>query len=289
VPLSFPRAATAAIELPATLEGQTLVEDRKARAVVAETYKAKGAPVRIALAPGDYWVLVRHGDRLERCAVSTGPDGTGAVDMSKCSSERLVQTTRKGAGFTTGRTRIEVSGFLGSERKDAYTQTLKDFGYDEGFWAVTPGIAISAMREVYPRVWIGGVGTYAGSPDWERSDPEVPTLHFSWTTTTFAGLARGEHALSDPEYGTRIALYGQAAVGLGIVRSHFVDQDSTTTTQTFYGAAMSLGAGLLIEGRRGVGGSAGYQFDYAPILDNRTGDTHAIGGHRGVLGFSYSY
>ncbi|HEX7840872.1 MAG TPA: caspase family protein, partial [Kofleriaceae bacterium] len=40
VPLSFPRAATAAIELPGALEGQALVEDRRARTVVAETYKA---------------------------------------------------------------------------------------------------------------------------------------------------------------------------------------------------------------------------------------------------------
>jgi hypothetical protein len=53
VPLSFPRAATATIELPAALEGNTLVEDRRAHAVVAETYKARGAAVRIAVAPGE--------------------------------------------------------------------------------------------------------------------------------------------------------------------------------------------------------------------------------------------
>ena len=54
VPLSFPRAATAALVLPPALQGKTLVEDRRAHAVVAEIYKAKGAPVRIAVAPGDY-------------------------------------------------------------------------------------------------------------------------------------------------------------------------------------------------------------------------------------------
>src|SRR5262249_20124774 len=84
VPLSFPRAATAAIVLPAALEGQTLVEDRKARAVIAETFKAKGAAVRIAIAPGDYDVLVRHGDRIDRCAVSAVPEGSAAVDLAHC-------------------------------------------------------------------------------------------------------------------------------------------------------------------------------------------------------------
>jgi len=93
VPLSFPRAATAAIVLPAALEGQTLVEDRKARAVVAETYKAKGAAVRIAIAPGDYDVLVRHGDRLDRCPVALGPDGATTVDLSRCARETMVAST----------------------------------------------------------------------------------------------------------------------------------------------------------------------------------------------------
>ena len=72
VALSFPRAATSAIILPAKLEGQTLVENKHAHTVVAETYKAKGAPVRIAVAPGEYEVLVRHGDQLSRCELGGG-------------------------------------------------------------------------------------------------------------------------------------------------------------------------------------------------------------------------
>jgi hypothetical protein len=245
--------------------------------------------VRIALAPGEYWVLVRHGDYLERCAVSTGPTGTGAVDMDKCSSEKLVITARKGAGWTTGRTRIEITGLLGGERKDEFIQTLKDFGYKENFGSVTPGIAVTATREVYPKVWIGGVASYAGSPEYTRSAPDVSDLRFQWTTTTFAGVARGEYPLVDRPYGTSVALYGQGAVGLGIGRTSFLDQDGTTTTQTFYGASLTIGTGILIEGRRGIGLSAGYQFEYAPIIDNLTGDTHASGGHRATLGLSWSY
>jgi hypothetical protein len=243
--------------------------------------------VRIALAPGEYWVLVRESDHLERCAVST--DG-GAVDLSKCSSEKLVATARKGAGWTTGRFRVEVTGLVGGERKDAYIQTLKDFGYDDGgLFPVSPGIAISGTREVYPRVWIGAVVSYTGSPEYTRSAPDVPELRFSWTTTTLAGLARGEYPLTDRPFATNVSLYGQGAVGLGIARTSFLDQDAMTTTQTFYGASLAIGAGIHIEGRRGIGVSAGYEFDYAPIIDNLTGDTHAVGGHRATLGLSYSY
>ena len=93
VPLSFPRAATAHIELPAALEGKTLIEDKRAHTVVAETYKAKGAAVRVAVAPGEYRVLVRRGTTLSRCEVNSG----GTVELDHCTSEALdVEATKVG-------------------------------------------------------------------------------------------------------------------------------------------------------------------------------------------------
>jgi len=50
-----------------------------------------------------------------------------------------------------------------------------------------------------------------------------------------------------------------------------------------------MGGGLYIEGNRGFGFSLGYQFDYAPVINNLTGDTHASGGHRLSAGMSYAY
>ena len=50
VPLSFPRAATQTIELPAPLEGKTLVEAKRSHTVVAETYSVLTrlpAPLRL--------------------------------------------------------------------------------------------------------------------------------------------------------------------------------------------------------------------------------------------------
>src|SRR5450432_327575 len=95
VPLSYPRAATAQIVLPARVEGKTLVEDRRSHTVVAETYKAKGAAVRIAVAPGEYDVLVRHGNVVSRCAM-TAP---GEIDLDHCHDEALVDERTKGGAL----------------------------------------------------------------------------------------------------------------------------------------------------------------------------------------------
>ena len=96
VPLSFPRTATSSIELPVAAEGNTLVTDRRARAVVAELYKARGGVVRIAVAPGDYEVLVRHGAQLTRCQVTAGGGGT-AVELSRCTTEAVAIGVSKGS------------------------------------------------------------------------------------------------------------------------------------------------------------------------------------------------
>ena len=128
VPLSYPRAATAAIVLPARLEGKTLVEDRRAHAVVAETYKAKGAAVRIAVAPGDYDVLVRDGDSLSRCPISA----PGEIDLAQCHREALVTDAAKGGGWEDPhRYMVMLDLLAGPEHEDAYTQNLAAFGYHE--------------------------------------------------------------------------------------------------------------------------------------------------------------
>jgi hypothetical protein len=285
VPLSFPRAATAAIVLPAEMEGQTLVEDRKARAVIAETYKAKGAAVRIAIAPGEYDVLVRHGDRLDRCPVALGPDGAATVDLSRCAREAIVATHTKGPYHH--RLRLTLAGNIGGERGDAYTHTLDDFGF-KASQTVSAGMSIAGLYEWYPKIWVGGLLGLATSPSYDRSAAGVSDLTFDWSTTTLAGLARVEQPLAPQGFGSHFAGYAETAIGLGIARTHFLDENGMITTQSFFGPSVTLGAGLHVFGRH-IGASAGYEFDYAPIIDNLTGDTHASGGHRLTAAVSYTY
>jgi hypothetical protein len=287
VPLSYPRAATAAIELPGALEGQAMVEDRRAHTVVAETYKAKGAAVRIAVAPGDYQVLVRHAGQLSRCAISTGA-GTATVALDRCTREAIVAAANKGGFAEPVRSvRLELTGLAGNERKDAFTDTLGAFGYKQDL-GPSAGLALHALWRADRRLWLGGFASIEGAPTWTLPTERQP-LRFSWSTTTLGAIARAVQPFGSRGLAARSGVYAELGAGLGIGTTHLADQDDRRTDQRFFGWAMTMGTGLLVEGGRGIGGSLGYQFDYAPVIDNLTGDTHASGGHRLSIGLSYAY
>jgi hypothetical protein len=50
-----------------------------------------------------------------------------------------------------------------------------------------------------------------------------------------------------------------------------------------------MGGGVHIEGNRGIGFSLGYEYDYAPLIENLESETHASGGHRVSAGISYAH
>ena len=291
VPMSFPRAATSSIELPGSLEGKTIVHDRRAKAVVAETYKAKGASVRIAVAPGEYEVLVRQSSTLSRCHVTAGPGGT-TVDLGRCSTEDIVIATRKGGGFWRP-TRIEVSASLGNEHGDAYTQTLEDFGYESD--PVGAGLGISIMRQVERRLWVGVAGTHNVGPKWTRFD-SFGNLELDWTLSSIMAVARGVQHFADEGRGSKVGVYAQLAAGVGVGRTRFVDVDDSVTRESHLGPSVAASAGIEfgksnVPGRwgRGLTYSLGYELVYAPVIENELGNTHAGGGHRLTTALSYSY
>lgn len=291
VPMSFPRAATSSIELPASLEGKTIVQDRRAKAVVAETYKAKGAAVRIAVAPGEYEVLVRQSSTLSRCQITAGPGGS-TLDLENCSTEDIVIATRKGGGFWRP-TRIEVSGSVGSEHADAYTQTLEDFGYKGD--SAGAGLGVSVTRQVDRRLWVGIAGSHNVSAQWTRHD-KYGDLDVDWTLDSIMAVARGVEHFSDRAPGSGFGAYAQVAVGLGMGRTRFTDFDGSVTRESHFGPAVAASAGLEwgnsnVPGRwgRGITYSLGYELVYAPVIDNEIGNTHASGGHRLTTALSFSY
>nr|MDQ3369631.1 caspase family protein [Myxococcota bacterium] len=213
VPLSFPRAATRSITLPAALEGHALVEDRRAKVVVAETHKARGAAVRIAVAPGEYEVLVRHGGRLRRCQVSTAR-GEASVDLERCTSEAIGVTTAKGAGAGAGRRfarplRIELTGAVGPERRDGFVETLENFGYEKEWLTASRGVGVAVTRRVLPKLWVGAAASFAQSPRWLRGGEAA--LGFDWNTTTISAVARGVHGFGETGALSRVGVYAQLA------------------------------------------------------------------------------
>jgi hypothetical protein len=285
VPLSFPRAATAAIELPGPLEGQTLVEDKRAHAVVAETYKARGAAVRIAVVPGDYRVLIRHAGTLSRCEVQAAA-GVATVELDRCSREAIVAAATKG-GELGRRLRFELTGIAGGERKDGFTDTLGAFGYKQQL-GLSAGLAVTGAMRLERRLWLGGFAALVGSPEWRLLTEHQP-LRFSWSTATLGALVRARQPFGDHGLAGRSGLYAQLGAGLGIVSTRLIDQDDMRTDQRFLGWATTMGAGLEIDDLHAMSFSLGYQFDYAPVMGNLTGDTHASGGHRLTVGVSYAY
>lgn len=293
VPLSFPRAATATIELPASLEGHALISDRRARAVVAETHKVKGGAVRIAVAPGDYDVLVRQGNLLRRCAVTAS--GAATVELARCSTEAVTVATRKGDGGLAAVTierplRIEIGAVIGGEHADAFTQTLTDFGYEKEFLGASSGLSIGVARRlalpIAQHVWIGGSLGHVQSPTWRRGTDLSP-LTFSWTTTSLLGFLRGHQPVGE----SRLALYGQLGAGLAMGRTDFEDAMDVKTRETYFGPAVAVSAGLSFGNlfTDGLAASLGYELSYAPVIDNNFDETHASGGHRLSLGLAYSY
>ncbi|MDX2093100.1 MAG: caspase family protein [Kofleriaceae bacterium] len=288
VPLSFPRAATASIALPPGIEGKALVSDRRAKAVVAETQKAKGDTVRIAVAPGDYDVIVRQGDKLSRCAI-TATRADAEVDLAKCTTETVVATTTKGGAVFRPRTRFTVFGTAGGEHRDDYTQTLEDFGYAETT-GVGSSLGLAVTRQISSRLWVGGFASDGRANGWERMDGPT-TLSIEWNTSTVGVLGQGFLPFGTTGFWARNGIYGQLGLGIAIARTHFVDADETKTREMYFGPALTAGGGYYAQAAwvPALGVTMGYQFDYARAVDNLVGDTHGSGGHRFSLGLSYTY
>jgi hypothetical protein len=287
VPLSFPRAASASIELPGGLEGQTLIEDRRARTVVAEIYKARGAPVRIAVAPGEYSVLVRRGSQLLRCEVQVGSGGA-VVDLDRCTSETAAVATSKGVPDRPVRTRIELTGVYGNE-----LSTLVKDAYDEHRSGHARGVGLSAMRGLGGRWWLGGFAAVTRSPDWNSMpfDYELYTtdaLRFSWSTLTVGAVGRAAQPFAARGFWARWAGYAQLGAGLGIVLTEALSMIRGPFERHYVGWSAMAGAGVQINDGAGVGFSLGYEFDYARVLQDSR-DTYPSGGHRVSAGVSYSF
>ena len=295
IPLAFPRAASSAIELPAAIEGKTIVEDRRAHAVVAETYKAAGAAVRIAVAPGDYQVLVRAGTQLRRCQLTAGPGGV-AVDLSRCTTEAIVSTTSKGPGEEltprfVGKQTFELTLFAGPERRDGYTDTLMNFGYaEQGLIPLNRGLGALYLRQMTPHLWLGGNGSYELSPEWRRTDSDT-SLATDWSTSRAMVYGRAIQMAGDHGFLGTFGVYAQAGLGLALARSHFKDVDDHWTSETDLGLAVTAGAGLKLESPwfEGWGGTLGYEFAWSPSVTNDIGDRHASGGHRLQFSFGVSF
>ena len=289
VALSFPKAATAAIILPPGADGQTLVYDKRAKVVVAETYKAKGAPVRIAVAPGDYEVLVRHGTTISHCDVQLG----GTVDLDHCKTEAIRTDATKG-GEHWRATRIEFGGMIGGERSDDFTDNLKAFGYQQKLLPSVGGL-LTVSHLIFDRhkleIWVGASASAMQLPEWDRQIAGSNlSQQFRWQEYTVGPYIRFETPLSH-----HFHAYTEETVGLGIGASQLYDAQDHETSTSGFGPALAAGAGLhgedLLDALdlRGIGVNLGLRWDFAAGNNDLIGNGHASGGLRLLAMFTWSH
>lgn len=277
VALSYPRAATSQITLPARLEGKTLVEDRRAHVVVAETYKARGAAVRIAVAPGEYNVLVRHGNTLSRCPLAA----PGEVDLDHCTDEALQVDATKGDDeprhdFYAGHYRFALSAGLGSDRDDSYTKNLESFGYTREAGAAA-ALELAGTRGIFDDDLFVGVAAgvnilqpwthdVVGSNLAQRLELQTYTLR--------ALVGRQDQVVS------WLQAYYHVGFGLALGHTLLHGADAMSYSQTNLGPSLSTEAGLRIPLTHGaaLGLAGGYSWEWA--IADLIGNTHVSGGFR---------
>jgi hypothetical protein len=279
VPLSYPRAATAQIVLPAQIEGKTLVEDRRSHTVVAETYKAKGAPVRIAVAPGEYDVLVRHGNTLSRCAMSA----PGEIDLARCHDEAVVDERKKG-GEPINPYRISIGFVTRGENRDAYTRNLENFGYS-AIGNNSNGVELKALRFIAPHIWAGASLEYIALPQWSHGVIGADASQtLDWNTTTLNGVVHAEEPVAH-----WLALESEVWLGAALERSHVTGADSMTYSDTYGGLSAGAAVGGHFFFRHSFGLDVTIRYDVATGITDLIGNSHTAGGLGGSLALTYGF
>jgi hypothetical protein len=286
VPLSFPQKATASLELPASVAGEVLVERVVARAVIAEIHKAKGNPLRVAVAPGDYVVMIRRDKRLDHCPTSVRGRGVTAVDLGACKPAPFDDGGVKGGARYEHPLAIEIGVSLGSEVGDAFTDRLADFGYRKQFVTIASRLALTARYPVHPYVEVGGSLAMTGSPTYERETTDGDPLTFEWQTTALSALARINYPLL-----TRLRPFGQLAAGIGYGKTILVDEMAVEHTEGSFGPVLGATGGLEYDSDwfPRFGASLSYTFAFAPLIENVIGDNHLGLGHWVGLDLHYRF
>jgi hypothetical protein len=126
-------------------------------------------------------------------------------------------------------------------------------------------------------------------PDWSHGIAGSDLVQqLQWTQYTLLGIARGELPFVDHGVWSHLGGYAQLGAGLGIGHTHLDGADGMVYRSTYGGPAVSAATGLRVELHHvGVGG--GFAYDYAPVIKDLIGNTHASGGLRLTFGVDYSF
>ncbi len=308
VPITYPAAAGAWLELPAALDARVLVQHKASGSVAAEVQKSPGAPVRLALAAGAYEALVRQApDRVVSCRLALENGRAATLDPGACEAVALPGAAKGPGGDADGADgadapaaapwSVEAAAGPRWRNEGAFTRRLGEFGYEPGSGSLVFSRAprwrahLGVMKGVVPHVSVGAQVHTLGGDTYSRRVGESDDT-FSWDTYGLAAVAR---AASSPVGGgpgvAHLELYGQLNAGLtlGVTKLSTGSQlggPRQTTTETHRGFVLGGFGGAAIVAPRFVSFFAQAGYEYAPTVSNLLGDKHDDGGPSLQLGVS---
>ncbi len=245
--------------------------------------------MRLALAPGQYSVIVHAGSKLQECRQLVGNNKPTPFAPTNCVNIVAEQSVSKGAHVARPWS-LEISWGVGSNRADAFRSRLEDFGFEGSDNHIIPTIDVGASRHISHHVWASINLFSLGFEDFFRSgDTQFESYDYSsWGMTA---ALRYQHPLllsQDPHRG----LFAFAGMGAGLTRavSHFntsrfpLSGPSSSDRQVHYSRLLTASAGLswMIWKRLGLYSKA--RFAIAPTITNLLSETHDVGGWFWTLG-----
>lgn len=289
VPLSYPERASVHLVLPPSVSGTVLVEHVRSATVVAEVEKASGDTVRLALVEGRYRILVRSAGKLHECDLALRTGQSVALDLTGCRERdpaREVRSRGNPGADARAPWGFELGMGLSSVHRDAYAETLADFGFTRPMDFRATGRGSFVVERRLPR-WASlvlRVQTF-DHPYYSRdrnggTDATSPVDEFEYTTFGFALGVRATGLFADGKLG----LYGELAAGPGLGVTRFRSGNASTDRQTDVGYTLGLTGGCRWMPWQRFGFYAELGFNYAPIVENLLGQTHDSGGITGLFG-----
>jgi hypothetical protein len=304
VPLSYPAEAKAQLELPKELSGQILIQKPSGGAVIAELYKASGRSLLLALPAGRYDLVLRGNTKdkspVRQCSIELSDNQVTPFLVKQCPEVAVGSAQSKGSSADTSyrdenevqtssarrdheRWAVELSAGAVFTHEDDYVARLKDFDFYSG--------SPKGVSGRYSLLGLFQLNQYIGLAlqiqALEQSDVKRELMgvqngnqndRFRWETYAITFLPRGTVSLLDDW----LAFYGQLGLGFGFGFTHFTgtaaDGYTVTDTKSYLGYRLAADVGFQFNFWRYMGAFINLSYDYAPIIQNLTGETHDSGG-----------
>jgi hypothetical protein len=295
VAVTYPAEARAQLELPGSLEGRVLVQQKGSGAVVAELQKVAGAPIRLALVAGSYDAVVGRAAGIVQCHFAVIDDQVTPLDTSGCATVVPDRVATKGESSEPELREIDrwelegAAGFIWTQ-SDGYTQTLQQFGYQEqsGLVALPSArFTLGVSRILVPHVaGVFQLGTLA-------SDTYQRSIENSTDTASFNAYGGAFYVRAYTDVvGRWLGVYAQGGVGMTLGITSYQTQQTgvpPSTTDTYAGYLLSGAAGMTVRFRRVATIFVQGGYDHAPAITNLIGDTHDSGGPSMVVGLRFRF